>query len=151
MSEALDQPVLPPIGFVADLKEEDRELLSSYGEFVPASPEHDLIEQGWPQEHLYLLISGQLEVRRIGLEKDVLIGVINPGEAVGETSVFDPGPASASVRPREFSQLWRIDRDNLNSYLADNPGAGMILLVGIATALSQRVRLLTASLTDALS
>ncbi|MFQ3670837.1 MAG: cyclic nucleotide-binding domain-containing protein [Verrucomicrobiia bacterium] len=151
MSDSLDQPVLPPIGFVADLKDEDRELLSSYGEFLPANPEHDLIEQGWPQEHLFLLISGQLEVRRTGLEKDVLIGVINPGESVGETSVFDPGPASATVRPREFSQVWRIDRDSLNSYLADNPVAGVILLIGIATALSQRVRLLTASLTDALS
>jgi CRP-like cAMP-binding protein len=151
MSEGISQPILPPIGILSLLKEDDRDLLSGYGEFLPATPEHDLIEQGWPQEHLYILISGQLEVRRTGLEKDVPIGVINPGECVGETSIFDPGPASASVRAKEFSQVWRIDRDSLNSFLADNPGSGMLLLAGLSTVLSQRVRLLTASLTDALS
>ena len=69
MSDTFSQPTLPPIGWVADLKDEDRELLASYGEFVSAYPDRDLIEQGWEQSHLYLVVGGTLDVRRIGLEQ----------------------------------------------------------------------------------
>lgn len=149
MSSPFDRPSLPSIGWVADLKTEDRDLLASYGEFIPAYPERDLIEQGWNQTHLYMVITGKLEVRREGLERDLVVGYISPGESIGEVSIFDPGPASASVRAVEFSQIWRIDRDSLNSFLGDNPGAGNLLMVGLSTILSKRIRSLSAQLVDA--
>lgn len=149
MSDNFSQPTLPPIGWVADLNNEDRELLASYGEFISAYPDRDLIEQGWQQTHLYLVVSGVLDVRRVGLEQDVPIGSLGPGESIGEMSIFDPGPASASVRAQEFSQVWRINRDSLASYLNDSPGSGLLVLGALATILSKRVRLLSQQLVDA--
>lgn len=140
---------LPAVGWVASLKEEDRELLASYGDFVSAQKDQTLVQQGEEQSHLYLVISGSLEVSRQGLTEDIIVGVIQTGEAIGEVSIFDPGPASATVKATEFSQIWKIDNDSLNSFLSDNPTAGNYLMVGLATILSQRMRNLNSQLVDA--
>ena len=149
MSSTFDRPTLPPVGWVAELKEEDRDLLASYGEFLGVQPDHDMIRQGDEQKHLYFVISGKLEVRRIGLTDDIVVSVIDAGEAIGEIAIFDPGPASASIRALEFSQIWRIDSDSLGSFLTDNPVAGISLITHLATILSQRVRQLMTQLVSA--
>jgi len=148
MSDAFSLTTLPPIGWVSDLKSEDRELLASYGEFISATPEHDLIEQGWQQTHLYLVVSGSLAVRSIGLDQDISLGSLGVGECVGEMSIFDPGPASASVRATQFSRVWRINRDSLMAYLSDSPGSGILLLGALSTILSKRIRALSQQLVE---
>ena len=149
MSSNFDRPTLPSLGWVADLKEDDRDLLASYGEFFGLQPDHDMIRQGDEQRHLFFVISGKLEVRRSGLRDDIVLAVIQPGEAFGEIAIFDPGPASAHVRALEFSQIWRIDSDSLGAFLNDNPMAGNSLLVRLATLLSQRTRELMTQLVNA--
>ena len=48
--------------------------------------------------------------------------------------------ASATVVAREFAQVWRISRENLEAFLETSPVAGGNLVVGIATQLSRRLR-----------
>lgn len=141
--------MLPPSGWVAMLKEEDRDLLSSYGEFAGVHPDHDMIRQGEAQDHVYFVISGRLEVRKQGLADDIIVGVIQPGESIGEVSIFDPEPASASVRALEFSQVWKISRESLMEFITDSPVAGNTLLMGICEILCRRLRLASAQLVDA--
>lgn len=149
MSAEFDRPILPSVGCVSELKEDDRELLASYGEFISAQPDHDLIRQGEEQDYLYVVLKGSLEVRREGLDQDIIVGVIKEGETIGEVSIFDPGKASASVRAYEFSQIWRINRESLNQFFGDNPAVGNIILIQLNNILSQRLRNLNALLVDA--
>ncbi|NJK92837.1 MAG: cyclic nucleotide-binding domain-containing protein [Blastochloris sp.] len=121
MSSAFDRPTLPAVGWVANLNDDDRDLLASYGEFFGIQPDHDMIKQGDEQNQLFLVISGRLEVRRIGLNDDLVLGVISAGESIGEMSLFDIGPASASIRALEFCQVWRIDKESIGSFVADSP------------------------------
>lgn len=144
-----DRPLLPPAGWVAQLKDEDRELLASYGEFQGIHPDHDMIRQGEPQEHVYFVISGKLEVRKQGLDDDIIVGVIQAHESIGDLGIFDPAPASASVRALEFSQVWRIGRDNLLGFIQDSPVAGNTILLGICEILSKRLREANAQFVDA--
>lgn len=137
------------MGWVAHLKEEDRDLLASYGEFSGIHPDHDMIRQGEEQSRVYFVISGRLEVRKQGLEDDIIVGVVGAGESIGELSLFDPAPANASVRALEFSQVWRIDRESLMGYIADSPAAGNTILQGICEILSRRLREANAQLVDA--
>jgi len=149
MNSSFDRPTLPAVSWTARLKEEDRDLLASYGEFYGLQPDHDLIRQGEDQKHLFFVISGRLEARRTGLQDDVVVGIIQGGELFGEIALFDPGPASAHVRALEFCQIWRIDHDSLNDFLKDNPVSGNHLLTGLATLLSQRLRGMMVHLVDA--
>jgi hypothetical protein len=65
---------------------------------------------------------------------------VGPGETLGEISLFDKGPAAATVIAVEFSQLWRIADSDLMQFMEDNPGAGNVLLRTLASILAQRLR-----------
>jgi CRP-like cAMP-binding protein len=140
MSE-LTRPTLPTFSWIGHLKEDDRELLSSYGEFFPGHPGNVVIEEGKMQTEVVVVISGKLEVHAKQEDgTDILLAQVGPGETLGEISLFDPGPAAATVTAVEFSQLWRIADDDLMEFMKENPGAGNVLLRTLASILAQRLR-----------
>jgi hypothetical protein len=123
------------------LEEDDRDLLSSYGEFFPGHPGTVVIQQGVIQTEVFVVISGQLEVHAERPDGSrILRARVGPGETLGEISLFDPGPATATVTATEFSQLWRIADEDLIQFMDDNPGAGNVLLRTLAAILAQRLR-----------
>jgi CRP-like cAMP-binding protein len=140
MSIDLNQPELPPIGFVAEISDEDRRLLSGHGEFLPVHPDTNLIVEGEDQNSLYFIITGRLHVVTEDEGRRVLLGRLGPGELVGEVNVFDPQKASATVSALEFSQVWRMDRDAVEELIQASPGAAARLLLHISTQLSRRLR-----------
>lgn len=133
-------PSLPAVSWVRDLREDDRELLQSYGEFVSALPERELIREGNEQRYLFFVISGSLDVIRQDGGQARQVATIRSGESVGEVAVFDGRPASATVKPSEFTQLWQITRDELMTFIEDNPGAGNKLLTALVEILAVRLR-----------
>jgi len=141
MSEALTKPTLPTFSWIGQLKEDDRDLLSSYGEFFPGHPGNVIIEESVMQTEVFVVISGELEVRAKQDDgTETLLARVGPGETLGEISLFDPGPAAATVTATEFSQLWRIADSDLIQFMEDNPGAGNVLLRTLASILAQRLR-----------
>ena len=128
------------MGIVTPLGEDDRRMLSSYGEFLPVHPEQVLIEEGHSQNSLYFIISGVLHASRMQGGRQVLLGRMNPGETIGEINMFDPAEASATVTAVEFSQVWRIDRESLEEFMNYSPLPAAHVLIGIATTLSKRMR-----------
>jgi CRP/FNR family cyclic AMP-dependent transcriptional regulator len=141
MSDTLSKPTLPAFSWIGHLKEDDRDLLSSYGEFFPGHPGNVIIEEGALQEDLYVVISGRLEVRAKQEDgTEIVIATVGPGETLGEISLFVPGPAAATVTAAEFSQLWRIADTDLMEFMQENPGAGNVLLRTLASILAQRLR-----------
>jgi CRP/FNR family cyclic AMP-dependent transcriptional regulator len=141
MSDTLSKPTLPSFSWIGHLKEDDRELLSSYGEFFPGHPGNVIIEEGAMQTEVFVVISGMLEVRAKQEDgSEVLLAQVGPGETLGEISLFNPGPAAATVTAAEFSQLWRIADSDLIHFMEENPGAGNVLLRTLASILAQRLR-----------
>ena len=141
MSDLLSSPTLPSFSWIGHLKPDDRELLSSYGEFFPGHPGNVIIEEGSMQTEVFVVISGKLEVRASQEDgSELVLAQVGPGETLGEISLFDPGPAAATVSAIEFSQLWRIADDDLIHFMEENPGAGNVLLRTLATILAQRLR-----------
>lgn len=135
-----NRPTLPAMGWVTPLKEEDRDLLASYGDFMAGPEGKVIIQAGTEQRDVYLVISGTLEVLAEVDGTETVVGSITEGESFGEVAVFDPGPASATVRGKDFAQIWHIDKQALEEFSFDNPVAGNHLLIGLATCLSQRLR-----------
>jgi CRP/FNR family transcriptional regulator, cyclic AMP receptor protein len=141
MSNELSKPTLPIFSWIGHLKDDDRDLLSSYGEFFPGHPGVAIIEEGAEQTEVFVVISGKLQVHSMQENGEArLLAEVGPGETLGEISLFTPGPATATVIPTEFSQLWRIDDSDLIQFMTDNPGAGNVLLRTLATILAQRLR-----------
>ena len=141
MAHELSEPSLPIFSWIGHLKDDDRQLLSSYGEFFPGHPGVAIIEEGAEQTEVFVVISGKLQVHSMQDNGEArLLAEVGPGETLGEISLFTPGPATATVIPTEFSQLWRIADSDLIQFMTDNPGAGNVLLRTLATILAQRLR-----------
>lgn len=139
--DSLTKPTLPTFSWIGQLKDDDRDLLSSYGEFFPGHPGNIIIEEGAQQTEVFVVISGALQVQAKQEDgTETLLARVGPGETLGEISLFDPGPAAATVVAVEFSQLWRIADADLLQFMTDNPGAGNVLLRTLASILAQRLR-----------
>lgn len=148
MSSALNRPEIPSLGIVANLAEQDRALLGNYGEFLPVHAEQTLITEGHAQDSLFFVISGVLHVHTEVNGRTVLLTRVVAGESLGEVNIFDPANASASVTAKEFSQVWRAARADLDAFVTAYPEAGAILLCGIIQVMSRRIRHMNEKLAD---
>lgn len=140
MSTNFDRPELPALGIVSSLAEDDRRLLSDYGEFLPVKDGATIIEEGADQDCLVFLISGLLHVTTNKDGSTVLLARVEPGESIGEVNLFDPGKASASVVAKAFSQVWKARRNDLDDFLRAYPEAAGRLMIGLLSEMSKRLR-----------
>ncbi|MEO6052785.1 MAG: cyclic nucleotide-binding domain-containing protein [Chthoniobacterales bacterium] len=139
-SVSFEGATLPAVGLVAELSDEDRAMLSSYGQFGFLEAGHLAIRQGTPQDRLYFVISGVFHAKREDEGRETFLGTISQGEWFGEINIFDPSAASATVSAVGATQLWSISREELLAYLGTYSEAGLQLMIGIATNLSRRMR-----------
>lgn len=139
---------LPTAGIIANLSDSARTILESHGSFNVAPAETVLIKEGKPHGKLFCVISGCLEARRRQGEGHVLLGTIQPGEWLGEVDIFDPSSAMCSVVAKEPSQYWVITRERLEEFLNSNHEAGIILMIGLASTLGQRIRGITKKMVE---
>jgi len=110
------------------LSEKDLQTVSTYGSVKQYEKNHLLINEGEVNTELYVLLKGQVEVflpkksdhtNKTRATK-INLGRLMPGDCLGEYSVVDNDPASASVVTLETCDLFRIPKTNfetiVNSY-----------------------------------
>jgi len=92
------------------LGDDDREaLLAKFAtELVPAGMH--FIQEGTPNEHLWVVVAGRCEVRTAGGS----IAELGPGAAVGEISLVSGEPAVADVVAVEPAVLLRLSRQDFD-------------------------------------
>lgn len=144
----MSAPQLPCVGIVANLDPDDVAALESFGTFETAAPGTVVIEQGHSHGKLFLITNGVLYARRNDQGNDVLLGQVQEGEWMGEVDLFDPSEAVCSVVAVDECRYWVITRDNLEEFINNHPSAGILLLIGLSTTLSRRIREVTRKLAE---
>ncbi len=144
----MSAPELPLVGIVANLDPEDVKALASYGTFETATPGTVVIEQGKSHGKLFLITNGVLHALRNDQGNDVLLGQVLEGEWMGEVDLIDPSEPVCSGVAVDESQYWVITRDNLEEFINNHPSAGILLLIGLSTTLSRRIREVTRKLAE---
>jgi CRP-like cAMP-binding protein len=134
------QPVLPAIGILESLSEEARTALAAAGEVSSLPEGAHLLKQGDRHERLYFLLDGKLSASCHSDNSVVELGMIMPGESVGEMNVIDPRKASADVKAARASRVWSITRESLDSFMNAHPDAGLKLMRALAAMLCRRIR-----------
>ena len=134
------EPALPPLGILVGLGKRSLSNLAGFGRYdrIPAGTE--IIREGELQNRFYVVVEGQLAVSARSGGKEVPLSMAKPGECIGEVSLLEPGPASASIRVAKDATLWSMDIAELRSYLLAHTGVAGILLMGMASCLSFRLR-----------
>lgn len=139
-------PSLTPL--LANFKANELTLLSSFGDSRSYQKDDVVITQGDENDHLYLVLKGKLEVLQEVDGEDRVVAMLEAGDSLGEVSIFDPGPASATVRAGSETEVWLITRDSLDALHAANPKVAYRLLSRITTCLSKRLRDMNDRLVD---
>jgi len=139
-------PSLTPL--LANFSHDELALLSSFGDSRSYAEDEILIRQGEENDHLFLVLKGRLDVLQDmdGINKKV--ATLEPGDSLGEVSVFDPGPASATVRSSGESEVWLISSDGLDRLHSASPKVAYRLLRRITTCLSKRLRMMNDKVVD---
>lgn len=104
-----------------------------------------LFLEGEPSDTFYLVRTGRLRVFRDSPQGDELtLSFVESGSTIGELSVVDEQPRSASVDAAESSELLALPSGVVREVLLSNPGA----VWDVAQALAARVRHLTDTTAD---
>jgi CRP/FNR family cyclic AMP-dependent transcriptional regulator len=95
-----------------------------------------LFSEGEPSDCLYLVRSGRLRVFLASPRgEELTLAVVTPGQTLGELSVLDQQPRSASVAAIEATELAAITGDDVRALLEANPGSLRAVALGLAAAL----------------
>ena len=131
---------LPRLGILAFMDDEYRIALAGFGRELATEPKQVLLTQGVDSRTLYLVLAGTFVVSVKTPGGESTLDTVGKGDCLGEISLFEPGPASATATSSDKGKLWAIDSDALQRFLQEYPLAGCALILGINTLLSRRLR-----------
>ncbi|PYQ43548.1 MAG: cyclic nucleotide-binding protein [Acidobacteria bacterium] len=124
-----DAALLAEIPFFHFLDDGERVSLATQLEEVQVPEGQILFNYGEPGDCLYVIRSGKAEV----FFKDdtgtrIVLEVAGSGDVVGELSLLDGGPRTASVVVTEKLDALRLDRADLDQFLRTHPAAAIDLM-----------------------
>ena len=125
---------------LANFSAEDVAQLSTFGESRSYVAGETIIEEGEDNRHLYLVLKGTVEVLKKGEQGVQHIAEIGTSGSLGEISIFDPGPSSATVKALKDVEVWRATQANLERMHEVRPKVAYRLVTRICGVLAKRLR-----------
>jgi CRP/FNR family transcriptional regulator len=96
-----------------------------------------IFSEGDAGDALYVVIDGKIKIFRTASDgRENMLAVLGPGEMVGELSLFDPGPRTATVAAITDCTLASLAHDALRPWISGRPE----LCEQLLRALAQRLR-----------
>jgi signal transduction histidine kinase len=133
------------VPLLADLSEEDLDQLYRMAETVSIPAGERVFEEGSPGDALYVVLDGELEVSKRQSGQDVVLAVRRVGEFIGEMSLLEQAPRSASVRTLRESRLLMIDQAAFETLLSCSPSAHLTMLRTVTSRLRSTESMLVQS------
>jgi NTE family protein len=109
--------LLRKIDLLQSLNKRQIKKLASYCEQIFLNEGETLFRKDDPSDAMYILSSGQLAAILPSGPEDKIIGLINPGETVGELGGFSRCSRSLTVKTLTDSVLIKLSRDDINYFL----------------------------------
>jgi CRP-like cAMP-binding protein len=95
-----------------------------------------LFRQTEPGDKLYIVGSGKVKLGRKSNDgRENLIAVLGPSEMIGEITLFDPGPRTATATAIAHSELYELSHSDLVGWIKQHPAVATHLLASLAARL----------------
>lgn len=104
-----------------------------------------LFEEGQPGDYMYVVQSGEVEIRRLVGETERVLAVLAPGEFLGEMAILNARPRSATAVCKTDAKLIVIEGTTFEAMLRARPEIALRIIKSLATRLesaNQHVELL---------
>ena len=119
---------------------QETELLRSSMPARQLAPNATLITAGEHNESLFFVMHGELLVSLPFPSGPLFVGSRPAGTWVGEVTLLDPGPASATVSASEGTEVRELSGSTLAALTASNPSLVAHLVRALSEDLARRVR-----------
>lgn len=104
-----------------------------------------LFVEGDPPDRMFAVLSGRIRIyRNSAAGAELVLSNAGPGESIGELSVIDRLPRSASASALERSRVLVVPAERLREVLSRDP----VAMLAVATQLAVTVRRLTGTTSD---
>ncbi len=116
------------MGFASRLSGYDIAALEAAGERRRYDEGAALCHEGDHSDWVALLLAGRVKVCTEDRGKTVVLAVRSPGDLVGELSVFDHAPRSATLLAAEPVDALLVSGDRFRDLLGQRPGIAVLML-----------------------
>jgi diguanylate cyclase (GGDEF)-like protein len=138
MSDGAD--FLTEVAIFSDLSNDQRKSLSERLTPRELPKGQILFAQGDPGDALYIVRSGTIEISvRTGRNEEVPVATLQPGDFLGEMSIFDHAPRSATCRARESATVLRLDEADLSSLVFAEPTVAISIMYRMLAITAERL------------
>lgn len=124
----------------AGLTAKDLETLVNAFEVQETVAGEALIAENTAADALFLVWDGELDVAVATPAGESAVGRVGPGSFLGEVSLLDPGPATATVTSEQGCTALRLSRSRFEDLCINHPNIGCALLGEICRTLAARLR-----------
>ncbi|MBU3694480.1 MAG: cyclic nucleotide-binding domain-containing protein [Rhodocyclaceae bacterium] len=125
------------IYILGQLNDEDVEWMVNQARRIDFSVGQTIIAEGSQADDVLFVLDGEVVVET---GRSVRIATLGSGEILGEMSLVDARPASASVIGASAGRLMAISKDRLRAKLAADTGFAARFFKALALFLSERMR-----------
>jgi CRP-like cAMP-binding protein len=112
----------------ADMPKRHRQAIARVTYVRKFAPDVTLMEEGTPASSFLVILEGTAKVRRNGRT----IASLGPGDFIGEISLLDPGPRTATVVATTGMTCLDLAGKDFRRILENQPALTMRLLRGLA-------------------
>lgn len=133
--------MLGQLHLLDDLTGQELEQLARHMTVLQVGPGYVLFEEGGHNEAMWFLVEGRVEIiKQTPGAKECHLTTVTPGKSIGEMSIVDGQPYSATGRTLTNSLLLQITKDGFEQVCELTPRLGNKLLLRLARLMSMRLR-----------
>lgn len=138
------------IPFFDVLQGNELDVIARHMNFFEIEAGEILFNEGDPGDYVCFVVSGALDVIKEAAspENNVVIATVQKNRSIGEMSVIDNSPRSATVRARTKTSIVALTKRGFDTILEKNPEIGISILKKIARLVSMNLRKTSSRLAD---
>ena len=140
MEESI-KDLLVKISMFAGLNDEELEIIKNHIELFEVEQGAILFEEGDQGDYVCFVVDGRLEVtKRTITGDDFVLNTLGRGQSVGELSIIDKRPRSATVRAKTAATLFTLKRSDFEAIMKEYSEISIKVLKGLSLLLSKKLR-----------
>jgi len=140
---------LREIGLFGALSDETLEHLASVLQRKNVAPGTTIFQEGDHGHDMFVVLDGEVEVlKKSRRGRQQRVAILGPSDMLGEMSIIDVQPRSATVRALAPTRLLRIAAEDLDALYRHDLKAYAIVVLNVARDLSRRLRVTDGILAD---
>ncbi len=141
MPDPVEYEMLKGISLFSGMTDEELDIVSKKVFLKSYKKGSTLFVEGMPGEVLYIVVDGKVDIIKKTKEGDKLIAQLGAGEILGEMSLIDSGPRTASGKTSEDSRLIVITKNSFSEMLDSDPRIAAKILMVLLKIINKRLRI----------